>query len=104
MTEKRNNMNMIYTTASAEKKTPEVKLLRQIGTGIVNARSADVLIKESGLKDEDELRVAIASSWAHGCRILQVRGKYFIAKDAKEFDYYLTRQSDKDGNPVIEYR
>ena len=92
----------IHYAASKDPQTS--KLLDKIGTGIHQARSADLLISSCGFSGEDELNAAIASAWAHKKYVLQYKGKFFLAADADELAKYITRQCDADGNPVIEYR
>ncbi len=94
--------DIIHYTANAD--TLEGRLMDNIGKGMVNARSADYLIERCGFKSEEELTAAITRAIRHKKQILQIRGKYFIAKNTEEFVKYVSRQTDKYGNPAKEYR
>lgn len=97
-------MKTILRYGSSSADTIEAALIREVGTGISEARSAEQLIKLCGFKDKEQLDAAVSAAWKHGVRVLQYKGKYFVAANGKEFEYYLARQSTSDGDPVIEYR
>ncbi len=92
----------IHYTANDD--TLEGKLMEHIGTGITEARSASFLIKRCRFTGKGELNAAIAAAWAHKNPILQYRGQYFRPANAEEFTKYVSRQTDANGDPVIEFR